>query len=139
VAVETPESNPPSQASPTRAESGGAAAGGTTTEGSAFGRRFKGIITFDRMEVVSLFHSVVYTSLLICAFILGGPEPITFVLGLAHGILWIGMSITSLFALRFGVINLRLAVAITILGCIAPFFGTFEFIRQNRQRARLEV
>jgi len=87
------------------------------------------------LEGVSLFHSVVYTSLLICAFGLGDPEPITFILGLSHGLLWIGMSITSLFALRFRIINLRLAVAITLLGCIAPFFGTLEFILQSRRKA----
>ena len=58
------------------------------------------------MEVVSLSHSVVYTGLLICAFLLDGPQPITFILGLTHGILWIGMSITSVFAVRFGVIAL---------------------------------
>ena len=90
------------------------------------------------MEVVSLIHSAVYTSLLICAFGLGDPQPITFILGLSHGILWIGMSITSVFAVRFVVINLRLAVAISILGCIAPFFGTIEFILQNRKRHQLE-
>lgn len=86
------------------------------------------------MEAVSLSHSVVYTGLLICAFVLDGPQPITFILGLTHGILWIGMSITSVFAVRYGVINLRLAVAISILGCIAPFFGSAEFIRQKHQR-----
>ena len=47
------------------------------------------------------------------------------------------MSITSVFAVRFGVINLRLAVAISILGCIAPFFGSAEFIRQKRQQRKL--
>ena len=87
------------------------------------------------MEGVSLFHSVVYTSLLICAFGLGDPEPITFILGLSHGLLWIGMSITSLIALRFRIINLRLAVAIILLGCVAPFFGTLEFILQSRRKA----
>ncbi|MBK8293343.1 MAG: hypothetical protein IPK93_00660 [Solirubrobacterales bacterium] len=87
------------------------------------------------MEGVSLFHSVVYTSLLICAFGLGDPEPITFILGLAHGLLWIGMSITSLISLRFHIINLRLAVAIILLGCVAPFFGTLEFILQSRRKA----
>ncbi|MBK5231463.1 MAG: hypothetical protein JJE13_00580 [Thermoleophilia bacterium] len=87
------------------------------------------------MEGVSLFHSVVYTSLLICAFGLGGPEPITFILGLAHGLLWIGMSITSLLALHYKVINMRLAVAITLLGCVAPFFGSLEFILQSRRKA----
>lgn len=90
------------------------------------------------MEVVSFIHSVVYTGLLVCAFLLDGPQPITFILGLSHGILWIGMSITSVFAVRFHIINLRLAVAISILGCIAPFFGTLEFILQNRKRHRLE-
>ncbi len=87
------------------------------------------------MEGVSLFHSVVYISLLICAFGLGDPEPITFILGLSHGLLWIGMSITSLLALRYNVINLRLAVAITLLGCVAPFFGSLEFILQSRRKA----
>ncbi len=102
---------------------------------SWFGKSFTRAVTFRRLEGVSLFHSVVYTSLLICAFGLGDPEPITFILGLSHGLLWIGMSITSLFALRYGIINLRLAVAITLLGCIAPFFGTIEFILQSRRKA----
>jgi len=102
---------------------------------SWFGKSFTRAVTFRRLEGVSLFHSVVYTSLLICAFGLGDPEPITFILGLSHGLLWIGMSITSLFALRFRIINLRLAVAITLLGCIAPFFGTLEFILQSRRKA----
>lgn len=87
------------------------------------------------MEVVSLLHSVVYFSLLVCAFPLGDPQPVTFILGLSHGLLWIGMSLTSIAAVHFRVINLRLAVAIALLGCVAPFFGSIEFIRQNRQRA----
>lgn len=87
------------------------------------------------MEVVSLCHSVVYTGLLLCAFVLGKPQPFTFILGLSHGLLWIGMSITSILAVRYRVINLRLALAITLLGCIAPFFGSIEFLRQGRRRA----
>ena len=87
------------------------------------------------MEGVSLFHSVIYTSLLISAFVLGDPQPVTFILGLTHGLLWIGMSITSLLALHFRIINLRLTVAITLLGCIAPFFGSLEFILQSRRKA----
>jgi hypothetical protein len=86
------------------------------------------------MEVISLFHSCVYTGLLICAFLLGKPQPITFILGLSHGLLWIGMSITSILAVHYRVINLRLALAITLLGCIAPFFGTIEFLLQSRRR-----
>ncbi len=86
------------------------------------------------MEVVSLFHSLVYTGLLVCAFVLGKPQPYTFILGLSHGLLWIGMSCVSILAVHYRVINLRLALAITLLGCIAPFFGSIEFLRQSRQR-----
>lgn len=97
------------------------------------GRLFTRVVTFDRMEVVSLFHSVIYLGLLVSAFLLGGPQPWTFVLGLTHGIIWIVMSLTAVAAVHFSVINLRLAVAIALLGCIAPFFGSAEFIRQSRQ------
>jgi len=86
------------------------------------------------MEVVSLLHSLVYAGLLVCAFLLDGPQPFTFILGLSHGLIWIGMTILSMFAVHFRVINLRLALAIALLGCIAPFFGSIEFLRQNRQR-----
>ena len=94
------------------------------------------MVTFGRMERVSLFHSVVYTGLLICAFLLDGPQPITFILGLTHGLIWIGMSITSIFAVHYRVINLRLAAAIALLGCVAPFFGSIEFLRQSHSRGR---
>jgi len=88
------------------------------------------------MEGVSLFHSLVYLGLLTCAFLLDGPQPFTFILGLSHGLIWIGMAVTSFFAVRFRVIDLRLATAIVLLGCVAPFFGTAEFVRQSRLRQR---
>jgi hypothetical protein len=36
-------------------------------------------------------------------------------------------------AVYYRVINLRLAVAISVLGCVAPFFGSAEFLRQKHQ------
>jgi hypothetical protein len=44
------------------------------------------------------------------------------------------MSITSVLAVRYGVINLTLAVAIAVLGCVAPFFGSAEFLRQKHRK-----
>lgn len=105
--------------------------GGHAPKG-AFGREFVKTVTFGRMEAVSLTHSAIYLALLISAFALGGPQPWTFVFGLSHGLIWIAMSLASVVAVWFGVINLRLAVAIALLGCIAPFFGSAEFIRQKR-------
>ncbi len=98
---------------------------------SGFGRVFSEVFTFDRLEIVSLTHSAIYFGLLVSAFALGGPQPYTFILGLSHGLIWIAMSVVSVLAVRYGVINLRLAVAIAVLGCVAPFFGSAEFLRQK--------
>ena len=89
------------------------------------------MFTFERLEAVSLVHSAIYFALLVSAFLLGGPQPWTFVFGLSHGLIWIAMSVTSVLAVRYRVINLRLAVAVAVLGCVAPFFGSAEFLRQR--------
>jgi hypothetical protein len=94
-----------------------------------------GPLTFTRLKWTSFTHSCIYTALLVSAFALGKPEPLTFVLGLAHGLLWIFMSLACLAAARMRIVSLRLAVAVAVLGGIGPFFGSFEFIREGRQRA----
>ena len=93
-------------------------------------------ITFDRLERVSFFHSAVYTALLIVAFGFHNAQPETFILGLSHGLLWIGMSLLCLLAVRLRILPLRIAVAVAVLGGIGPFFGSAEFIREQRRRAR---
>jgi hypothetical protein len=39
-------------------------------------------------------------------------------------------------AVRLRIIPLRIAVAVAVLGGIGPFFGSFEFVRDERRRAR---
>ena len=94
------------------------------------------MITFDRLKYTSFTHSVVYVALLIVAFGFNNPQPATFVLGLSHGLLWIGMSLVCLLAVRLRIIPLRVAVAVAVLGGIGPFFGSAEFIREQRRRRR---
>ncbi len=91
---------------------------------------------FTPLKWTSFFHSCVYTSLLICAFALGKPQPETFVLGWTHGLLWIGMSLACIVAARTRVVSLRLAVAVAVLGGIGPFFGSYEFVREQRRRTK---
>ncbi len=86
--------------------------------------------------MASFTHSCVYLGLLVCAFAAGNPEPLTFVLGLGHGLLWIVMSLACILAARLHVVPLRLAVAVAVLGGIGPFFGSYEFIRERRHRPR---
>ena len=94
-----------------------------------------GPLTFKRLKWTSFTHSCIYLSLLICAFAVGKPEPLTFALGLSHGLLWIFMSLLCITAARLRVVSLRLAVAVAVLGGIGPFFGSYEFIREGRERA----
>jgi hypothetical protein len=94
-----------------------------------------GPLTFKRLKWTSFAHSCVYTALLVCAFAAGKPQPLTFVLGLTHGLLWICMSLACIAAARLRVVSLKLAVAVAVLGGIGPFFGSLQFVREQRQRA----
>lgn len=87
---------------------------------------------FAALKWTSLFHSCVYLSLLLCAFAFANPQPETFVLGMTHGLLWIGMSLACIAAARMRIVPLRLAVAVAVLGGIGPFFGSYEFLRMQR-------
>jgi hypothetical protein len=92
-------------------------------------------ITFGRLEAVSFGHSTVYLALLICAFALGNPEPETFLLGLSHGLLWIGMSLVCIAAARAHVIPFWLAVTVAVLGGLGPFAGSIGFVIADRRAA----
>ena len=96
--------------------------------------RFPRAITFNRLEAASFTHSCIYASLLLCAFVLGNPQPATFVLGLAHGLIWIAMSLICLAAARARVLPLWLAVTVAVLGGLGPFCGTIGFVVETRRR-----
>jgi hypothetical protein len=99
--------------------------------------RFLRVVTFRRLEAISFTHSTIYLALLLCAFAFGNPEPATFILGLSHGLLWIGMSILCIIAARFRVIPFWLAVTVAVLGGLGPFAGTGGFIvAERRARSR---
>jgi hypothetical protein len=85
--------------------------------------------------VASFTHSAVYLALLICAFALGNPEPETFILGLAHGLLWIAMSLVCIAAARARIIPFWLAVTVAVLGGLGPFAGSIGFVVAGRRGA----
>jgi hypothetical protein len=111
---------------PTRADAPSASVTSVSPE------RSFGPLRFKRLKWISFTHSCIYTALLVCAFVIGKPQPFTFVLGLTHGLLWIFMSLACIAAARLRIVSLRLAVAVAVLGGIGPFFGSYEFIREER-------
>ena len=92
-------------------------------------------LTFQRLKWASFAHSCIYLALLLSAFAAGKPEPLTFTLGLTHGLLWIAMSIACTLAARRRVVSVPVAVAVAVLGGIGPFFGSLEFVRAQRRGA----
>lgn len=92
------------------------------------------LVTFRRLELASFTHSLVYLALLACAFGLGNPEPATFILGLAHGVIWIVMSLICIAAARKRVIPFWLAVTVAVLGGLGPFAGSIGFVIAERRR-----
>jgi hypothetical protein len=91
-------------------------------------------VTFRRLEVASFTHSVVYSALLLCAFAFSNPQPETFLLGLAHGVIWIVMSLVCIAAARAHVIPFWLAVTVAVLGGLGPFAGSIGFVVADRRR-----
>ena len=90
-------------------------------------------ITFRRLEAASFTHSAVYLALLVCAFIAGSPQPETFILGLAHGLIWIAMSLVCIAAARLRIIPFWVAVTVAVLGGLGPFAGSIAFVVAERR------
>ncbi len=66
----------------------------------------------------------------------GGPQPETFILGLAHGVMWIVMSLLCIDAARRHVIPFWLAVVVAVIGGLGPFAGSAGFVVADRHRSR---
>ena len=90
------------------------------------------LLTFGRLKWASFTHSAIYVVLLV-VWLVPGLHGLEAVFGMAHGLGWIAMSLACIAALRLRVIDLRLAVAVSVLGGIGPFIGSYEFILQGRR------
>jgi hypothetical protein len=91
------------------------------------------LLTFEHLKWASFAHSTVYLCLLV-VWIVPGLHGLEFVFGLAHGLGWIAMCVLSVLALHRRVISIQLAVAVSVIGAIGPFVGSYEFIREQRRR-----
>jgi len=91
------------------------------------------VLTFTRLKHLSFLHSAIYLSLLVVWIVPGLAGP-TFVLGLSHGLGWIGMSLLVLAGLRRRIVSLWLAVMVVVIGGFGPFAGSIGFVVEERRR-----
>jgi hypothetical protein len=92
-------------------------------------------VTRGAIKLASCAHSAVYSVLLVC-WLTGWEGDVKLAAGWGHGLGWFAMCALAVIGLRRRLIDLRLAVAIAVLGAVGPFLGTLEFVRQDRKRAR---
>jgi hypothetical protein len=90
------------------------------------------VITFTRLKYLSFAHSAIYLSLL-TLWLSDGSEQARMVLGWAHGIGWIVMSLLCIVAVRKRVIPVWLAVMVVVVGGVGPFAGSVGFVVCERQ------
>src|SRR3954453_13013024 len=90
---------------------------------------------FRTLKYLSFVHSTIYACLIAVA-VAGVLDDVKYVLGWAHGIGWIVMSLLCIDAVRRGVIPLWLGVMVAVVGGIGPFAGSIGFVVAER-RARV--
>ncbi len=92
------------------------------------------ILTVRNFAVFSIFHSVLFTGLVLCAFVLGKPQPATFFFGFTHGVLYMVMTVACVVAARLRIVSVTTALVVVIVGLFGPYFGAYEFLREERRR-----
>jgi fatty acid desaturase len=97
-------------------------------------RRRSWSLSFGTLKRLSFTHSTIYVILLVVWLVPGLAAGET-IFGFAHGLGWIAMVLLIFAALYARVVPLRTAFAVSVLGGIAPFFGSYEFVREERRRA----
>lgn len=90
-------------------------------------------LSFNTLKRLSFAHSGAYL-ILLAVWLIPGLALAERIFGFTHGIGWILMVLFVLLALQARVLGLRLAFAVAVLGAIAPFFGSWEFVREQRRR-----
>jgi hypothetical protein len=90
-------------------------------------------LSFTTLKRLSFAHSGAYL-LLLAVWLIPGLALAETIFGYTHGIGWILMVLFVLLALQARVLGLRLAFAVAVLGAVAPFFGSWEFVREQRRR-----
>jgi hypothetical protein len=91
-------------------------------------------MSFRALKYLSFAHSTVYACLLFTS-IADVLDGLKYVLGWAHGIGWIVMSLLCIDAVRRRVIPLWLGVMVAVVGGVGPFAGSLGFIYAERREA----
>ena len=92
------------------------------------------ILTVRNFAGFSIVHSVLFTGLMVCAFVLAKPQPATFFFGFTHGVMYMIMTAACIVAARLRIVSITTALIVTICGLFGPYFAAYEFTKDERRR-----
>ena len=101
---------------------------------SAAEHRFRRHVTYTRLEIASIVHSAIFIALLVCAFLIGKPQPWTFIFGFTHGVMFVIMAVLAIVGARYRMLPSQVVVAVIVFGGVGPFLGSLWFIRYADQK-----
>ena len=97
-----------------------------------------GFPSYRLLEALSFTASAIFAGLLLLW--LGPSAPaVKTVLGWAHGLLWIGLSLLAIVAVRRGTIPFWLGVTVAVVGGVGPFAGTIGFLVESHRRKQVSA
>ena len=97
------------------------------------------VLSFTNLMVLSIVHSILFTGLMFCAFVLDHPQPTTFIFGFTHGVLYMATVALVIVAAKLRTISITTALVVGIMGAIGPYFGTYEFLREWNKKRRAQA
>lgn len=94
------------------------------------------VLSVRNFAVFSIVHSFFFTGLMVCVVALGKPQPATFVFGFTHGVMYMLMTAACIVAARLRIVSVTTALVVVIVGLFGPYFGAYEFVREDRRLRR---
>ena len=94
------------------------------------------LLSLRNLAALALVHCVLFTGLMLFAFVLGHPQPVTFVFGFTHGVLYLVMAVAVGVAAKLRTVSTTTAIVVIVLGAAGPYFGAFDLVREERKRRR---
>lgn len=94
------------------------------------------LLSLRNLAALALVHCVLFTGLMFCAFAIGHPQPVTFIFGFTHGVLYVVMSVAVAVAAKLRTVSVTSAIVVIVLGAAGPYFGAFDLVREERRRRR---
>ena len=91
--------------------------------------RLRRLLSIRNLTVFTLIHCVAFTGLMVCAFLIGKPQPATFWFGFTHGVMYMIMIVAAIAAARLRILSVTSALILVVIGVMGPYVSAYELLR----------